>query len=805
MTELRNLDEEVAMLEAIEGGHFDASGGVIRHRGRVVPRRELPQLIARVKRERDGILAAIERHDQECRTLHDAAARKVQYGWWDYLRSLTELLHYAEHSEADLNDAHGKLANITMMATASGRVNQEKLNRILASANDLQGVMSRLDQHAESIQLPEPIFQELETAGWREMLPKLELPPANEQNIGQWLEVVDSWVIPMVRSFGALRKAALAELLKAERTVAAMYLGEEEPRPAPPCATIPTKYKTRPRGSERDRQKKLDWWSRFTLADGWGPGLLRFAVASSIVAAVVLAGLYVGSANVIIYNGLSIPVNVSVSDQNVTVAPFQYAEVSVGAHRRCPIVARTTDGREIESFEAGVDKAFANYVYNVAGAAPLFEWTVIYGRASQREPRMLGFPRWSVTGAKDIFTQPPASADSGTSRLIFGSNVQTPPQYTLRTASDPAEREQAIRAHARWDTSKARFIEFWLAQASVLKDFDQIVATRFAADPGDVVTRRIEQDLAHSAGLLKVLEQHRQLASQHPDDPNWQYLGILRDARRPRAGRGLLEALQKWPDHPWLNYAVAYVYAGRAEWNEALHCYQLTLHETGPWLESSAIQAARIRRVLAVEEPPNLDDLGDSVLLHQYLLLETGERMQGTPYQAYSMLNEGKVEEAYLAAGGDQAEPHLLVLLAASTGAEPGWQKQALELPVENIQDPHLLLYLLALAHRNGQPYERYLEKFEEIYPKTHTSPLGYVKKLIEDGRPSESLEKDITGLNPDYRGLVLATAVVMYPDQAPASWRRTANCAAVRPGTPRALMFGGIPRFITESWFTES
>ncbi len=251
---------------------------------------------------------------------------------------------------------------------------------------------------------------------------KFELPPANPQNIGQWMDVVDSWAIPMIVKFGKMRVAVLGELLRTEKYVARLFDQSEPRQPPPPCAEAPGQYDVRPRGSERPRQRKLDWWSRFTLADGFFPSILRFAVASTIVSAVVVSGFFVGNAKVYVYNGLDTPVQVTLDDQRVDVSPLQYRAVTVGLGLRCQVEARTPDGRQIESFSARINRAFANYVYNVAGAAPMVEWYAAYGNASQRAPDLLGCPRWRVTGAQYIFAQPtPANQNVRVGRNTQGA------------------------------------------------------------------------------------------------------------------------------------------------------------------------------------------------------------------------------------------------------------------------------------------------------------------------------------------------------------------------------------------------
>jgi hypothetical protein len=168
--------------------------------------------------------------------------------------------------------------------------------------------------------------------------------------------------------------------------------------------------------------------------------------------------------------------------------------------------------------------------------------------------------------------------------------------------------------------------------------------------------------------------------------------------------------------------------------------------------------------VLAENETANLNNLKRSVELSQLLTLETGENLEGSPYYAYSMMHKGRLEDAYQRAGGNSIDPALLVLLAASAGAESDWQERALELNPDEVPYANTLLYLAALAYRSEKPYGQYIKKLEELNTSDRPSPLKYVKKFLEEGRASETLEQDITDLDPMNRGLVLATAIVMFP-----------------------------------------
>jgi hypothetical protein len=101
----RHLEREVAILEALARGSLDAPGGVIRHRGTILKRRELPRVISKVKHERDRARELLAEHDRSCRSAHRHVARSLGQGWPKYLKRLAALLHYASHAEAELDDA----------------------------------------------------------------------------------------------------------------------------------------------------------------------------------------------------------------------------------------------------------------------------------------------------------------------------------------------------------------------------------------------------------------------------------------------------------------------------------------------------------------------------------------------------------------------------------------------------------------------------------------------------------------------------------------------------------------------------
>src|SRR5262249_20218792 len=99
---LRGLYEEKNLLTALRAGLLTAPGGVIRHRGEEVSRKALPRVIDSVQRELDACEQIVRDHDRRCRTAYLSAAAELGEGWVSYLKGLLQLLHYADHVEANL-------------------------------------------------------------------------------------------------------------------------------------------------------------------------------------------------------------------------------------------------------------------------------------------------------------------------------------------------------------------------------------------------------------------------------------------------------------------------------------------------------------------------------------------------------------------------------------------------------------------------------------------------------------------------------------------------------------------------------
>ncbi len=469
LNQLRALEEERGMLQALRDKVYKAAGGSIVFRGNSVARRDLPHLIEQVNDEAEALRQAILGHDRRCRATHLAIAEQFGNGWPTYLIGLIEVLHYAEHSLADLRDAQGLLANVTSVVLADGKVSSRELKRLLQTANELHRVMSTIHQDKQLVLLDQPLLVRLGIESWAASLEDFTLPQASTDNVNEWMQVIDGWGNSLAAQLSGLCSATLEQLLHSEAELARHLRQNSQPEAAPTPTRTPQRYAVLLPGQERKRQLKLDWWDRFQIADGALATTMRLLVAALIVGAVLGFGSLTGvDTRVAVYNGLGTSVQVHIGKQSAVVGPYSSTELKTEFTRDTQVSARTSDGQLIETFTPNLGNPGLHYVYNVAGASPLVVWTASYGNAAEEEPRVLGAPRWLDAHVDFFFTDPPESISSksgGATRHILSGMGDSTPEEILKLAGNDAQAQQIIQAHVRWDAQNAPHASLWKAYA----------------------------------------------------------------------------------------------------------------------------------------------------------------------------------------------------------------------------------------------------------------------------------------------------------------------------------------------------
>jgi Zn-dependent protease with chaperone function len=787
----KTLESELRALRGLQRGFLQSGGAEIKFRGEVLRRRELGTKLEAVRAECEAARAALEERDREHRTAHLAAAERIGQGWPEYLRGLAALLHYADHTEANLRDARGSLANVFAVATADGRVSSSERERIAASGADVQWAMRDIWDDRQKVALPADVAAALGAETWAKALPgKFTLPPPEPNGIGDWLQVIDGWLDAFIDPLDALERCALEGLLKAEAKVAAFARDPSTVTPAPPPAATPAKYTTLVPGTERERQWRLGWWDRFQTADGFLPSLARFAVAGALVVGMIRLGMLIGHCSVVVYNGLGRDVVVHVGDETRQVPAFRKASFDGLPDGHFHVAAETTRGEPIEAFEASVGRSSSRYVYNVAGAATLVYWSATYGNAAASPDREIGAVRWTATDAKFVFDRPPVRVSTqhgrGTTMSVLTALAGGPSDRVLAALHDPAARAQVVRLHAIWDEPSRPNTGEWLHEAKTLPDFAAILKARLARDPRDVIAMRAEQDQPDDAAKTEACARHTRLSEAAPNDADLAYLALRCQPHGRARDEATLAAQKRAPLHGWLAFAAGYVYARRSAWKEALDCWA-TARETSALAERMSIESARVMRIAGPDFEAALPPLARQFSeLHNYLAIEAGDDSIKGPAVAYVKLADGALAEAVAAAGDDaETQARILRFVAASRGATADQIAAAAALPANTGIDYHTIWPTIGLALRNKQDASPLVARMKDFVPP---EDLAVFQQLVQAERPfkdRKAVQAAIAGLDPLERGHACVLGVVTLGDAAPERWRAEARALLFAPERP--------------------
>jgi hypothetical protein len=497
------------------------------------------------------------------------------------------------------------------------------------------------------------------------------------------------------------------------------------------------------------------------------------------VAAVLGLGNKVGNATVTIYNGLARPVLVEIGGARLEVEAFASASRQLDADRSYKVETRTLQGQSIESFNAEVRGSFASFVYNVASAGPLVEWTAAYGNAKARPQRLLGTPRWSTSSADTLFDEPPRSVDTsggGATREVLTGLGNTSPGRQLDMVESEADQKRLITAHARWDLSNSRYFFRWLGLAMQLPEHAAILAARLSETPDDILILRMEQDSADENDRNKVCARHQARAEASPQNPDLQYLAA-RCLADPAKTEAFLAGHKQWFSHGWFAYAAGYSEAEAGHWPEALSALEQARTQVPSLTETVSVDLARIRRMIAQGRPPMIEELAKSSEQLQFLLaLESGEGLEAAHLKAYPELARGNLDRAVRLAGSDpESEARLLRLVAASDGASPGLVSRALALSPEKGVDQSTVWASLGLAARMQQDLTSYQQAARRFSGKYAETVLRFIE-VAGKGSDLEAAERMLNGLPLELRGQGYSVAAILLGKNAPQPWRDTAK-----------------------------
>jgi Zn-dependent protease with chaperone function len=780
-SDLRQLDVlqgERAQLTAIKDGTAKSVDGLIRFRGDTIKRKEISATLRTIGQEIDVLNGRLVAHDRLCRALARVQARKAGEDWDAYLHGLLSLVHYTEHMHANIADAHGALANVVAMATAKRKVSDDERIRIVNAGADLYRLLQEVDNGRSAVGLDEATLNQAGAVVWTSMLETFTLGAPGEGNIGDWIKVIDGWVQSYNSALMRLRRAVLDQMLVTESRLHAVAGDREKLGAAPAAPSVPANYSTFTVGQERPLQKKLDWWSRFQVADGWVPGTARFLVAGGIVGGLMGMGASVGTATLWIHNGLDRSVTTRVGDHALTLSPGATDSVQLDVDNSVLVTSRTKDGKEIESFKETPDIISGQYVYNISQASPLVEWTAGYGKANGSPAREVNYGRWFYTSVQVVLAEPPHSLQTkggGATRSVLSA----PPDTSLHANLGMVEKEQTrnslILAHARWDAPESVNLMEWLSLASSLPEYPAILKGRLSDNPLDILSLRAEQEIV--GGHSDTCVRQTALAKEHVENADMQYLAVRCMERGPSREAAFKTGYKKYPDNGWFAYAAGYDFASVGNWSEASKAYGVAMGKA-MLAEQAALDLARVRRLAQGANANVQDILAKSAALRTNRVLETGEGMSDSdPARIYFDLNRGQVNEAAKRWKGASGNERALRLIAASEGAPADLVERSLMLAPNQGIDGDVFWSALGLALRYQRNADTLLAQLKAD-PNQESLPLRKFVEIMQTTRDTAQADKALENVLPQMRAQAYVVGVIVLGRKAPAAWREFAKKA---------------------------
>ncbi len=783
---LGDLRRERQVLEAFRSGRLEVEGGLLRHRGRALRRRQAPTALAELAQDEQALAARLDAHDRQCRSTYQAAAKRAGPAWAAWHERAVDLLHLAEHLIAELRDRQAVLAQRISVETATGPTSGDGVSRILVDCHGLYGAMVTAWGLAAKVDPGAAVQRRAGEQTLTERLGTLGLNAPHQQNLNDWVNKVDGWLGQALAAWGGLAAATLNELLVGEAALERFVLAGAALPEVPGAPVVPRERPVLVHGQERPRPHELSWWARFQLADGPVASVARVVAACGILGSVVVLGATVGSATVVVHNGLGRPVVARLDDRAVTLGPGDQERVAVRPGATLHVATTTVAGLPIEAFDASLSPAGTTYLYNVAAADAVQEWTVTYGPYEAPPERHLGAPRFLETNADHVLEEPPRSINTrekGGTRRVVGVLDTWPPWALKEEVPAATEWAAMASAHARWDPPQSRWLLAWLEQLREPAARRQVAQARLDEDALDVTAHRVLQELLEDSEREAYGAQLRALVAGHPGDGDVRYLLARFEAGKADLGPEVVALSQQYPASGWLARAAAHELASHGRYGEAKAAAERALSKVPCLGEEQAALLARLRRVLARSPAVDLRDLAQrsEVVARgvaseaEGAALEQGASSTGA--QAWALLSQGRLVAAARAAQAlpAPARAGVLRLIAASEGATEG-DLAALDhlAPEEGLSIP-LALSGLGLAHWRGLPEAPLRAWLAGQGLDAGSAPLRFFDALVAR-RPTAEVEATLTGAPLEVRGLAVAMGVVALGPAAPEDWRLQAR-----------------------------
>lgn len=653
--EYNQVLEDVHSLTLVKNERITAEKRTIYHRGNQVKRREIPTILEELKKEEDKLRQRLMEHDKLCRTVHYKAASTINKELSDNLLKLSTLVHFAEHSYANMNDANNKLGNVLSIAFADGNVSNDELTQVIIACNDLHKVLREIYANKENIQLPESLLKKLEVKDVAELFGEFEYPMADANNINEWLNHIESWIIYFQNILSSLRAVSLEKLLEKEAEIKTAYTENSQLSIVSESMNVPNGYATLVPGNERQIQYKLNLWDSFHANDGIVASVAKFAVSVLLVGGAIFGGIYgreIPSYKLWVYNDLETEVYSEIGNETVRLTPgeHQFIEVETTDGDKIEVITKTKAGKSIEHFNLSLDRK-KEVVYNIGGAGVFVAYTVVYGsKIHQPQQRYIIGKRLFTTRADYVFTNAPEQlyVKSGGRKVksVLESLKGLSSEQLLSIIEDDSIRLlDAAKHHLKWDKSESEGLMEWMHIASELSgNVIEVLESRLKNYPNELVTMRAMQNYSEGELHHRICENHTKLSQESPDNSDLFYLKARCIEDELAQKQAFLEGYKKWPKHPWLAYAASQELIEENKWEQAYSALITARNENKHLKEQLVLDIERVKRMRQkdnVDVSSYLTDKNESDALNAIKQLETGF-LKNSPQHIYYLLSQGK-------------------------------------------------------------------------------------------------------------------------------------------------------------------
>ncbi len=792
----QTLEQEYAQLCALRDGAFVAADGVIRHRGEIIQRGDLGTAIAEVKADSAKARAVLEAALKRVRSEHLSIASELSPAWHAHLLGALGVLHYANHAEADLRDAHRVVLHCLYRANARRSPRAEDIKAVNLAADATHRALERIFQDAGAVRPDSRVLAEFEAESWAAALGELKLDAPSASDLNHWLRYADSWVTHTCAALESLGRFTLNRLLADEAMLAAASRGAalaEVPEGVP---TAPRGYDTLVIGGERELQNvESNLWDRLRNASGPLPGAGRAAVALCIVGGALMVGASVDSTQVVVFNDLAQRVVVTIDGKRVEVRPESKVTVAVNGGREVSVSATTERGEPLDAFQGLVRRQDRFVVYTVAAAAPLRTWTAAYGSAKGTAPTLLPPQRWRQVAADYVFTEPPSKlrATGSAVRNVVDAADEWAPLDRVNGLKDKDSAVAMVMAHVRYDAPDSHNLEDWLSLASSLPGFDATLAERLARFPEDVTGRRFEQELASGAAREAVCARHRALAAAAPANGDLAYLAIRCMPEGREKEKAFEAAHRQWPRSAWLANAIGWDAMEAGRYRDAEVALALAMQSNDTLRQSRAVDYLRLVRLrdpgnamlqLEMRERTNPELRWLAMFEPRHSLPDEGVD------RALGLLANGRLDEAVNLMNQMQGSPgaaYITRMAAASDGAPASLRASAKALaPDAGINSRSVWLALADGVSTDTPGVRDLLDAMSTQAGSTGgVAKVRAFVKLVRSGNV-DGAERALDGpLHPVLRAQAYMAGVYVLGNRAPTAWRQFAQralFAAERP-----------------------